>query len=69
MTRTSIYATKKTHEAVKQLKEFFECHSQEEVIQHSLTFLIDRELVKTENQETIKYLCDLRKQVAPKILR
>lgn len=68
LSESSIRTTSKTRETVKELVNFFECHSQEEIVQHGVLALIDRELERTYDQNKIDYLCKLRKRVQPKIM-
>ncbi|TRZ49180.1 MAG: hypothetical protein D4S01_09045 [Dehalococcoidia bacterium] len=68
---TSIRVTKKSHEAIRELKEFYECGNQETVIRQGLIALIDRSIVRlaqTEESDKIEKLCELRTKLIPKIL-
>ena len=67
---TTIRTTKLTRTALKELREFYECGSQETVIRQGLIALIDRSIVRlaqTEETDKIEQLCELRTKLIPKI--
>ena len=67
MNDSSIRASEKTRQVVKKLRSFFECGSQNEIIQHSLVSLIDRELKRAHDAKRIDALCKMRAEIKPKI--
>ena len=67
---TTIRIKSETRNALKELKNFYECGSQEIVIRQGLIALIDRSIVRlaqTENSDQIEKLCELRTKLIPKI--
>ena len=67
---TSIRITKKSHDAIRELKQFFECGNQEIVIRQGLIALIDRSIVRlalSEESNKIEQLFELRTKLIPKI--
>ncbi|MCW4015466.1 MAG: hypothetical protein NWF06_03770 [Candidatus Bathyarchaeota archaeon] len=65
---TTVRVHKKTHEGIKELVEFFECTSQDELLKHGCLALIERALERATDRETIEKLCTLRRELVPKIV-
>lgn len=67
MSCTTVRVTKKVHDGIKELVNFFECGTQNEIVRYGCIALLDKALDRTSDVETIEKLCQLKKNLISKI--